>query len=373
MKEKMENCKNIDNASNGNIFIKVIIFLIIFIIIVAILGIIWYNTSLSGTGTSNEKVDINIPLGSGSSAIADILKENDLIKSSLAFKIYVKMNNVTTFQAGNYTLTKDMNVEKIVESLQSGVVFKDTNYNLTFVEGKTMPYIAEVIAENTDNTEQDVYDLLKDEDYLDSLIDEYWFITDDIKKADIYYPLEGYLFPDTYSFDEKDVSVKDIFKTMLDKMESTLEPYKKKIEKSEYTPHEILTLASIIETEAIFDKDRKNVSSVFYNRLDEDMSLGSDVTTYYAFKIDLGTRDLNKDEINTYNPYNTRGPNMNGKLPVGPVANPSKASIEAAISPNDTDYLFFVADKDGNIYFTKTNAEHQEKVNEIKANNAWIF
>ncbi len=376
MEEEIESKRKSKHSSDekkGNIFVKIIICLIMFVIIVAIFGIIWYNTSLSGTGTSDEKVEIDIPLGSNSSTIAEILKENDLIKSSLTFKIYVKMNNVTTFQAGSYTLTKDMNVETIVESLQSGIVFKDTSYNLTFVEGKTMPYIAKVIAENTDNTEQDVYDLLKDEEYLDSLIDEYWFITDEIKKADIYYPLEGYLFPDTYSFDEKDVPVKEIFKTMLDKMKNVLEPYKTDIEKSSYTPHELLTLASIIETEAIFDKDRKDVSSVFYNRLSVDMSLGSDVTTYYAFKIELGTRDLNKDEINTYNPYNTRGPNMNGKLPVGPVSNPSKASIEAAIYPNDTDNLFFVADKEGNIYFTKTNEEHQAKVNEIKANNDWIF
>ena len=376
MEEEIESKRKSKHSSDekkGNIFVKIIICLIMFVIIVAIFGIIWYNTSLSGTGTSDEKVEIDIPLGSNSSTIAEILKENDLIKSSLTFKIYVKMNNVTTFQAGSYTLTKDMNVETIVESLQSGIVFKDTSYNLTFVEGKTMPYIAKVIAENTDNTEQDVYDLLKDEEYLDSLIDEYWFITDEIKKADIYYPLEGYLFPDTYSFDEKDIPVKEIFKTMLDKMKNVLEPYKTDIEKSSYTPHELLTLASIIETEAIFDKDRKDVSSVFYNRLSVDMSLGSDVTTYYAFKIELGTRDLNKDEINTYNPYNTRGPNMNGKLPVGPVSNPSKASIEAAIYPNDTDNLFFVADKEGNIYFTKTNEEHQAKVNEIKANNDWIF
>ena len=208
--------------------------------------------------------------------------------------------------------------------------------------------------------------------YVKSLQDDYWFITDEILNDKIYYSLEGYLFPDTYSFEEEDVTVKEIFKRMLDQMEKILESYKEDIQKNKYTVHEILTVASIAENEAIFDKDRKDVTSVIFNRLNQNMSIGSDVTTYYAFKIDLGTRDLYKSEINKYNAYNTRGPNMNGKLPIGPICMPSKASIEAAVYPNSTDYLFFVADAKGNIYFTKTNAEHEEAIKKIKANGEWI-
>ena len=124
------------------------------------------------------------------------------------------------------------------------------------------------------------------------------------------------MFPDTYFFEDKDVKVEDIFKTLLDKMDKVLAEYKDDIQKSKYSVHEILSIASIIENEGIFDKDRKDISSVLYNRLDKKMSLGSDVTTYYAFKIELGSRDLYKQEINTANPYNTRGPNMAGKIPV---------------------------------------------------------
>lgn len=199
---------------------------------------------------------------------------------------------------------------------KNGIVFKDSNFNITFVEGKTFSYIAKTIAKSTNNSEQDVYDLLKDTEYIDSLIQKYWFITDDIKNSNIYYSLEGYLFPDTYAFEDKNVTVKDIFKTMLDQMEKVLNSYKSQIQNSGRSVHEILSMASIIENEAIFDKDRKNVSSVLYNRLANRMSLGSDVTTYYAFKIELGSRDLYKSEIDTYNLYNTRGPNMEGKIPV---------------------------------------------------------
>ena len=372
MDEEKKVAKHSSNNETGSKGKKIVICIIALLVVIAISGVIWYNISLGGTGTSEEKVKIEIPIGTGTNKILDILKENDLIKSPQAFKIYVKLNKVSAFQAGTYTLTKDMSVPEIVQALQTGKVFKESNVSITFVEGKTYKYIAKQIAANTDNTEEDVYAVLEDKEYIKELIDEYWFLTDEIENKDIYYALEGYLFPDTYSFEDEKVTVKEIFKTLLDQTKKVLDTYKEEIEKSKYTVHEILTIASIIENEAIFDKDRKDVSSVVYNRLEKKMSIGSDVTTYYAFKIDLGSRDLNKTELNTYNPYNTRGPNMAGKLPVGPICMPGKASIEAAIYPSETDYLFFVADASGNIYFTKTNAEHEKAIQEIKANNAWV-
>ena len=293
---------------------KFLLIFIMLIIIIAIAAIAWYNISLTGTGTSDEKVSFEIPLGSGTDKIASVLKQKDVIKDEFAFKLYVKLNGISNFQAGTYTITKDMSVPEIAKTLQSGVLYKD-GYNITFVEGKTFTYVAKTIAENTNNTEQDVYELMKNQEYLDSLISEYWFISDDIKASNVYYPLEGYLFPDTYTFDDKDIDVKDIFKIMLDKMEKVLNKYKTDIQTSGYSAHEILAMASIVENEAVFDKDRKDVASVMYNRLNSKMSLGSDVTTYYAFKIELGSRDLYRNEINTYNAYNTRGPNMEGKLP----------------------------------------------------------
>ena len=349
---------------------KIIIGLIGIIIILVISAVVWYNASLSGTGTAEEKVNIEIAMGSGTAKIAKVLKENDLIKSEEVFKLYAKFKNISSFQAGKYSLAKNMTVPEIAEALQTGKVFKDTDINITFIEGKSMTYIAEQIANNTKNTEEDVYALLKDEDYLNELIDEYWFISDEIKNEDIYYPLEGYLFPNTYSFDE-DATVKDIFKKMLDQMEKVLDEYKAEIQKSKYTAHEILSIASVIENEGLFDKDKRNISSVIYNRLKKGMSLGCDATTYYAFKIELGSRELYKSEINKYNAYNTRGPNMAGKIPVGPICMISKVSLDAAIHPETTDYLFYVTDKDGIAYFTKTNAEHQAKINELKSAGAW--
>mgnify|MGYP002519813055 CR=1 FL=1 len=113
-------------------------------------------------------------------------------------------------------------------------------------------------------------------------------------------------------------------------------------------------------------EDRKEIIGVFYNRIVERMSLGSDVTTYYAFKVDMGERDLTVKELNSDNPYNTRPISSSGKLPVGPICNPSESAIEAAINYTSNDYFYFVADKNGKVYFTKTDSEHISKVNELK-------
>ena len=211
---------------------------------------------------------------------------------------------------------------------------------------------------------------MKDKTYLTSLINSYWFLTDTILNDDIYYGLEGYLAPDTYNFKDKDVSIEEVVKTLLDQEEKNLEPYKNKVNKANI--HDILTLASMAELEGVKEKDRKMIVGVFQNRLSKNMNLGSDVTTYYAFSEDM-TKDLTSEMFNTYNPYNTRSSQMAGKLPVGPICNPSKSSIEASINPTSSDYYYFVADKNGNVYYTKTSSEHSAKVKELKDKGDWIW
>lgn len=350
---------------------KLKIALIIFLIL--IIGAVAVYTSLFTKVSSNDEViEIAIPLGTGTSGIAQILKENNIIKSELGFKIYIKVMNITDFQAGTYGLKQNMSLKEITDALQNGIVYDPNNITITYLEGKNMRWIAKKISEVTNNTEDEVYEVMSRENYIDSLIEKYWFITEDIKNQNIYYALEGYLFPDTYALQNKDVTVEEIFEKMLDKMEDVLEDYKTDIENSNLTIHEILTLASIVEMESVNTEDRKDVASVIYNRLDKNMAIQSDVTTYYAFKIDMGERDLYQKELDTYNPYNTRGPNMEGKLPVGPISSVSKTSIEAAINPNKTDYLFFVADKNGKVYFSKTVSEHDRIISDLRTKGLWF-
>lgn len=365
----MENLKEILNKrKKSNKKTKIIIISIIVLIFLCITPIIWYNTSLGAVSKESSKVEIEIPIGSGSSTIGSILKQNKLIKNELAFKLYVKLNDVEGLQAGKYSIDKSWDVPTILEFLKTGKVMKD-QVIITFVEGKNIRWIANKIEECTNNTQEDVFHLLKDEEYIQSIIEEYSFITDEIKNKDIYYPLEGYLFPDTYYFNGKDITVKEIFKSMLDKMESVLLNIKAK---EGLTTHELLTMASVVELEGKNKEARKDIASVFYNRIAKNISLGSDVTTYYAYGIDMGDRDLKKSELNSYNPYNTRGPKMAGKLPVGPIASPSLSSIQAAAEPNDTEYLFFVADKNGKVYFTRSNFEHEQMISNLKKQGLWF-
>lgn len=349
---------------------KVVI--IIAIILVAILLIIGTYRILTMPVSKNiTEKQVEIPMGSGTSKIAEILKNNNLIRSKTAFKVYVKLNKISNFQAGTYYLKESMNLKEITEMLQTGKMYDPNQITITYLEGKPMWWLAKTISEKTNNTEEDVYDVLKNEEYIDKLIDKYWFITDEIKNKNIYYSLEGYLFPDTYAISNADAKVEEIFEKMLDRMEEVLEPYKQKIDDNKYTIHQLLTLASIVETEGMYREDRLNIASVFYNRLERNMSLGSCVTTYYSVKINMGDRDLYQKEINAANPYNTRGPGMEGKLPVGPISSISKISLDAVINPIETDYLFFVSDKDGKLYFTKTNAEHEQMIDELQSKGMW--
>ena len=323
------------------------------------------------TGDTERKViRVEIKEGMGISQIAELLEEKEIIRNADIMKVYSKLNKVKGLQAGKYDLCPEEDTKTIISHLEKGEVTDET-INITFVEGKNIRYIAKTIAEKTTNTEEDVFKLLENENYINSLIEKYWFITDEIKQKDIYYPLEGYLLPDTYNFKSEDISVKEIFGVILDVTEKFLNTYKADIEKNDLTVHQLLTMASLAELEGKSLEDRKEIIGVFFNRLDIGMPLGSDVSTYYAFKVDMGDRDLTVKELNTENPYNTRGPGMSGKIPIGPICNPSKTAIQASLDYTETDAYYFVADKNGKVYFTKNNDEHIKMISNLKKEGLW--
>lgn len=347
----------------------ILISLIIFIILLILMTIVVYFSKLKAVSKEDITVEFKIEEGDTYNSIATSLKENNLIRSPLAYKIYIKTHKKGTLKVGTYELNKNMNVKKIIESLSSDN-YKEDYIRITFKEGINMRNIANLIEEKTNNTSDDVYNLLKDENYINSLIKEYWFITDEIKNTSIYYPLEGYLFPNTYEF-KKDATVKDIFKVLLDQMDIELTKYKTQIENNNFTVHELLTLASIVELEAGSSHERNGVASVFYNRINDNWTLGSDVTTYYAANKSF-TEDLLASEISECNAYNTRGTCFTG-LPVGPISNPSSESIEGVMNPTPSNYYYFVADKNGNTYFTTTSKEHEQIIQKLKREGLWYI
>ena len=351
-------------------WVKVLLTLFIIIILIVVSILILFSYLMSPISSRSEVIEFTVENGSSAYMVGKKLEKEKIIRNYYAYKIYIKLKKIDGYKAGVYKLDKSYSTKEIVDLL-SGDYYKKDGITITFKEGKTIRGVAKEIAKKTNISESEVYSVIDDDTYIDSLISKYWFLTDDIKNEDIYYPLEGYLFPETYSF-SKNVNIKTVIETMLDQTDKVLSKYKSQIDSSSYNINELITMASMIEKEGKLDEDRKNISSVFYNRLKAGMSLGSDVTTYYAVKVEVGERDLTSKELNTYNPYNTRGPKMNGKLPIGAISNFGEKSFEAAVNPNNTDYYYFVADKSGKTHFTKTYEEHQKLIKELKAANNWI-
>ena len=298
------------------------------------------------------------------------LLDMDLIKSEFAYKVYVKLNKPDNLQMGIYSLSRKMTLEEIIDILNGGSTYNPYIVNITIKEGYNMRKIAKTIEEVTENSYDDVLEKLTDNAYISKLIEEYWFLTDDILDSKIYYPLEGYLFPETYQISSKN-SVEEIFKVLLDQTNIVLTKYKTEIENSKYSIHEIMTLSSIVEQEAGNANDRASVAGVFYNRLNAKWSLGSDVTTYYGSKIDDFSYSLtNKELKDCTNAYNTRCATKVG-LPVGPICNPGEESIKAAISPTSHDYYYFVADCSGNTYLNKNKSGHSQIIQKLKNDGNW--
>lgn len=337
-------------------------------ILIIIIGLIsFFNVSLGSASKDTTPVVFTVNKGESTSTILNNLKTSNLIKNTTTAKIYVKLAKLNNLQAGSYNLNRTMSAKEILKTINAGKIIDDS-ITVTFVEGKRLTYYAKVIANNFPYTEEEVINTLSDQTFLQELIDKYWFITNDILNKNIYYPLEGYIFPDTYSF-QKNASIKSIIMTLLNEMNNKLSNYQEQIEKSNLSIHEILTLASIVELEGASSKDRSGVAGVFYNRLNDGWTLGSDVTTYYAEQKDFDV-ELTIQAYNACNSYNTRGTCFTG-LPVGPICSAGLESLEATINPTIGDYYYFVADKNKNTYFAKDANEFEKIKSELKRDNLW--
>ncbi len=344
------------------------VFVLLVIVAVVFVGITLVNI-MPVDSKDDTKITFVVDKGMGKSKVIDLLKENDLIKNALFAKLYVGVFERTTIYPGTYTLSKNMNLTDIFEILSSGKSLENEEIMITFIEGKTFPYYVQKISEEFGIKEEDIYKVINDEKYLKQLINDYWFVTDDILNKSLYYPLEGYIFPDTYSF-RKMSTVEEIFKVFLDGMDNVLTKYKDKIENSGYSIHSLLTLASVVELEAVSAVDRTEVAGLFYNRLKDSIALGSDVTTYYGVRKDLSLK-LEQVDIDSCNAYNTRGVCAVKGLPVGPICANSKASIDAVLNPANTDDYFFVADKNGKLYFAKDYEEHKRNIQKLINDGLW--
>ncbi|MEQ2465693.1 endolytic transglycosylase MltG [Niallia hominis] len=343
---------------------------LILIIIVAVVGTSGYfyiKSALQPVSSDSDKeIIIDIPIGSGVSTISQLLEDNGLVKNAKVFKYYVKFKNESNFMAGEYHMNPSMTIQEIIESLKTGKIMQEPVFTMTIPEGKQLKEIAAIIAEKTNQKEEEIWKQLNDETFIKGLMAQYPdILTTEIWAKNIKYPLEGYLFPATYSYYEEKPTLESIISVMLDKTESVVNAYETEIARDDLTVHQFLTMSSLIEEEATKNVDRKKIASVFYNRIEEGMPLQTDPTVLYALG-EHKDRVLYED-LEVDSPYNTY---QNVGLPPGPIANAGTISMEAALHPDETDYLYFLASKDGKVYFSKSLNEHNElKAKYITENN----
>lgn len=338
-----------------------IIALVLFVafIVVGVIGYNYVKNALQPVDpNATNAITVEIPIGSGLSTISTVLEEAGIIQDAKVFKYYAKFNNESQFQAGTYDLTQAMTLDEIIESLKTGVVYREPVFSLTIPEGLTIEQMAEVIEKKTTFTADEFMSLVTSDAFVKQMMETYPnLITDEVFNKNIRYALEGYFYPATYPFYEENPSLEDIAATMIAQMDELVLNYKEAILAKKMTVHQFLTFASLLEEEATAATDRETIASVFYNRMEEGMPLQTDPTVLYALgahKDQVLFKDLEVDS-----PYNTY---KNVGLPPGPIAGAGKISLEATLNPTNTDYLYFLADKEGNNHFSKTYEEHLVKV-----------
>ncbi|PEA56490.1 hypothetical protein CON64_03530 [Bacillus pseudomycoides] len=302
---------------------------------------------------SKQEIEVEIPKGSSTSKIGEILEDKGIVKNGTIFSFYAKMKS-KNLQAGTYLLNPSMNTEEIMGQMSSGNVHRPVVYKVTVKEGAQVVEIADTIAKELKWNKEDVVRQLNDKAFVQKLQKKYpVLLTDKIFDANIKYPLEGYLYPATYPFYKKDLTLEEIIIPMLEKTNKLIVENEQKMKAKNWDVHQLLTLSSLIEGEATGYTDRQKIASVFYNRLAKGMPLQTDPTVLYA----LGKHKerVLYDDLKVNSPYNTY---VIKGLPVGPISNSSVKSLQAALEPEKTDYYYFLAAPDGQVYYAKTLEEH---------------
>ncbi len=291
--------------------------------------------------TDPSRINIIVKNGTSLYGIARMLKDQSLIYSSNLF-VLSSLFYGGQLKAGEYELRKDMSTLEIVRKM----VHNERNvYTLKIIEGYNIYTVADAIAENKIMGRRDFLRLTRDQDFLKRL---------GIKSD----TLEGYLSPDTYYYSKEIDADKFIEKIAQRTLKFFERPeVKEKMKALDLDVNKTLTLASMIEKEAKISTEKPLISAVFHNRLQKGMSFDSDPTVIYGTRA-FGS-PITKSDLMTYTPYNTytfRG------FPKGPICNPDKSSIMAALNPAPVDYLFFVGKNDGTHVFSKDMNEHNKYV-----------
>ena len=353
---------------------------VIFLLALAITGYVGYSYVKSSLGPIDSNaakvIQVEIPEGSSTKEIGNILVKNKLIKNATIFNYYSKLKSYNNFQSGFYNLDQTMSVDELAKALQESgtpTPVEPIAGKVLVIEGYTIDQIAKAMTDNVNTKDEndktgfsskEFLETVKNPDFINRMAAKYPALLGSLPAANsgVKYQLEGYLFPATYDYGEK-TSMEELIEKMIAATDANLQTYYSQIPNSGMNVNQILTLASLVEKEGATDEDRRNIASVFYNRLNIDMPLQSNIAILYAMG-KLGEKTtLAEDaaiDTNINSPYNIY---VNPGLMPGPVGSPSLAAIQATVNPNKTDYYYFVADvTTGTVYYSATIEEHNQNV-----------
>ncbi|HEU3852447.1 endolytic transglycosylase MltG [Streptococcus pneumoniae] len=323
---------------------------------------------------SKKYVTVGIPEGSNVQEIGTTLEKAGLVKHGLIFSFYAKYKNYTDLKAGYYNLQKSMSTEDLLKELQKGGTDEPQEpvlATLTIPEGYTLDQIAQTVGQLQGDfkeslTAEAFLAKVQDETFISQAVAKYPTLLESlpVKDSGARYRLEGYLFPATYSIKES-TTIESLIDEMLAAMDKNLSPYYSTIKSKNLTVNELLTIASLVEKEGAKTEDRKLIAGVFYNRLNRDMPLQSNIAILYA-QGKLGQNiSLAEDvaiDTNIDSPYNVY---KNVGLMPGPVDSPSLDAIESSINQTKSDNLYFVADvTEGKVYYANNQEDHDRNVAE---------
>ena len=304
--------------------------------------LIWYFVCVFiPPGQGSVVCDISFPPGSGIRKLANELKAGRVIRSSWHFVLMTRLRGDShRLKAGEYRFSDEMTPDTILKKVVSG----DVDYRkFTLPEGYSVFQAAELL-------EQKGY--FRKDTFLEKCRDKALLVRLGLKEASA----EGYLYPATYNL-SRGGSEEQLLEQMVGQFNKAYSTIKEGEGGRRFSRHEIITLASIIEKEAVSAEEKPLISSVFHNRLRIGMPLQSDPTAVYGVRAFSGK--VNKADIQRPSPYNTY---LNKGLPPGPIGNPGRDAVDAAINPAKSGYLYFVARQDGTHQFSQNLAEHNRAV-----------
>ncbi len=329
-------------------FPKVFLFLLI---VVTFTGIL-YNTIMFITSKKRgpgEEVLLIIPEGASAQRIGELLEENEIITSSKRFIFYAKITEKEkSIKAGRYAFNKGMGVREVLKKLVKG---ETSALSVAIPEGLRIDEVADILERELEIDKNKFLELSNDGKYAARM-----GITGK--------NFEGFLYPNTYEFNygvtEKEILerlVREFWKVFNDSL-------KTRAKEIGFTVFEVVTLASMIEEEAMVEEEEPIISQVYHKRLKLDRALECDATVQYALPKHK-SRLLYKD-LRVKSPYNTY---IHKGLPIGPIANPGKSALIAALYPSNTEFLYYVAKGDGSHIFSKTAKEHNQAIAKLRRNN----